>query len=181
MIQYAMLYIVTALKSEAQAFVEKYRLTKTNSHEYTVFEGEELRVIVSGVGVESAKKAASFLLKNFAVSDKDIFINVGICGANKEYNIGTLLAIGSIIHKDKSYSVSTAPNAITCVDEEVSQDFYILADMESFGFYEAIKEMQNYHIFKVVSDHFEPESVTKDATKKLILSAIDAMMREVRK
>lgn len=176
-----MLYIVTALKSEAQAFVEKYRLTKTNSHGYTVFEGEELRVIVSGVGVESAKKAATFFLENFAISDNDIFINVGICGANKEHNIGTLLAIGSIIYRGKNYKVSTAPHTITCVDEEVSQDFFDIADMESFGFYEAIKEMQNYHIFKIVSDHFEPESVTKDATKKLILSAIDAMMREVRR
>ncbi|MBE0513953.1 hypothetical protein [Sulfurimonas sp.] len=181
MIQYAMLYIVTALKSESQAFVEKYRLTKTNYSGYTVFEGKELRVIVSGVGVESVKKASSFLLENFAVSDDDTFINVGICGANREHNIGTLLAIGSIIYRGKNYKVSTEPHTITCVDEEISQDFYILADMESFGFYEALKEMQNYHIFKVVSDHFEPESVTKDATKKLIFSAIDAMMREVRR
>lgn len=176
-----MLYIVTALKSEAQAFVEKYKLTKTNSHGYTIFEDEKLMVIVSGVGVESAKKTVSFLLKNFTISDNDIFINIGICGANKEYKIGALIAIGSIAHKGKRYKVGTAPHTITCVDKEISQDFCNIADMESFGFYEALKGIQNYHIYKVVSDHFEPERVTKDETKKLILSAIDAIMREVRR
>lgn len=176
-----MLYIVTALKSEAQAFVEKYKLTKTSSHGYTVFEGGNLRVIVSGVGVESAKKAVASLLRNFALSNNDIFINIGICGASKEYNIGTLLNIGSVTYRGKSYKVNEAQHSITCVDEEISQDFYSIADMESFGFYEALKEMQNYYIFKVVSDHFEPQNVTKDATKKLILSAIDTMIKEVRR
>ncbi len=51
--------------------------------------------------------------------------------------------------------------------------------MESFGFYEAVKEIPNYHIFKVVSDHFEPKRVTKDDTKKLIFDAIDATIKEV--
>ncbi len=177
-----MLYIVTALKSEAQAFVEKYELAKTGSGGYTIFENDNFRVIVSGVGVESAKKAVDFLLKNFTVGADDIFLNVGICGADKKYKIGTLLNIGSITYRGTSHTVSRSSlHAITCVDKEIAQDLYDIADMESFGFYEATKKLHCSHIFKVVSDHFEPKNVTKDGTKKLIFNAIDPMIKEVTK
>lgn len=175
-----MLYIVTALKSEAQAFVEKYSLTKTSSDGYTIFENENFRVIVSGVGVESAKKAATFLLKKFSHSSEDRFINVGICGANKRYKIGALLNIGSIIYRGTNYTINrNSLHSITCANEEISKDQYEIVDMESFGFYEALKEKQNCFVFKVVSDHFEPSKVTKDGTKKLILNVVDEIIKEV--
>lgn len=174
-----MLYIVTALKSEAQAFVERYDLTKTSSEGYAIFENDDFRVIVSGVGVESARKAATFLLKNFTPSNEDIFINVGICGANKRHKIGALLNIGSIIYKDKIYMINKAVHTITCVDAEISSDNYNIVDMESFGFHKALKERQNHFIFKVVSDNFEPNKVTKDGTKKLIFNVIDEIIKEV--
>jgi len=175
-----MLYIVTALKSEAQAFVEKYGLIKKSSGGYTVFENNDIRVVVSGVGIESAKKATVFLLKNFAVDSDDIFINMGICAADKRYKIGTLLNIDSITYKEENHALRKSfLHTITCSDEELSNSIYDIADMESFGFYEATKELENRYIFKVVSDNFEPRKVTKDGTKKLIFNAIDTVMKEV--
>lgn len=177
-----MLYIVTALKSEAQAFVEKYRLTKKSSHSYTIFENDDIRVIVSGVGTESAKKASEYLLKKFALCDDDVLINMGICAADKKYEIGTLLNIGSILYGEASYVLNESSLlAISCVDEEISDDLYDIADMESFGFYEATEGFKNRYIFKVVSDNFEPRKVTKEGTKKLIFGAIDTMIKEVAK
>ena len=175
-----MLYIVTALKSEAQAFVEKYGLIKKSSGGYTVFENNDIRVVVSGVGIESAKKAAASLLKNFLIDSDDIFINIGICAADKRYKIGTLLNIDSIAYKGEKYTLKKSfLHTITCSDEELFSSLYDIADMESFGFYEATKELENRYIFKVVSDNFEPCKVTKDGTKKLIFDAIDAVMKEV--
>ena len=175
-----MLYIITALKSEAQAFVEKYGLIKKSSDGYTIFENDELRVIVSGVGIESAKKAAAFLLKNFAIEGNDIFINIGICAADKRYKVGTLINIDSIAYNKEKHTLKKSfLHTITCSDEELSSNLYDIADMESFGFYEATKEIENRYIFKVVSDNFEPCKVTKDGTKKLIFNAIDAIMKEV--
>ncbi|PNV83021.1 MAG: hypothetical protein C0627_07375 [Sulfurimonas sp.] len=177
-----MLYIVTALKSEAQAFVDKYRLGKKRVDAFTIFQNENITLIVSGIGVERSRSATEFLIKKFALKSRDIFINVGICGACKTHEIGRLLKIGSIIYKERNYILDrNAVCSITCVDEEMSEHLHDIADMESFGFYEATKEIKNRHIYKVVSDHFEPDMVTKDGTKKLILNAIDTIVKEVTK
>ena len=48
--------------------------------------------------------------------------------------------------------------------------------MESFGFYDAIihnPAIKKFHIFKIVSDHFEPNKVTKEKAKLLISNNID--------
>jgi hypothetical protein len=177
-----MLYIVTALKSEAQAFVEKYKLDKKSVDTFTVFQNENITLVVSGIGAKRARYATEFLIKKFALKSGDIFINVGICGACKIHEIGRLLKIGSIIYKERNYILDrNAACSITCVDEEMSEHLHDIADMESFGFYEATKEIKNRHIYKIVSDHFEPDMVTKDGTKKLILNAIENIVKEVTK
>lgn len=175
-----MLYIITALKSEAQAFVDKYRLSKTKCGEFTVFAGENIRVAVSGVGTDCAKKATQTLVKAFAPTDDDIFLNVGICGANKRHNIGKLLKIGQVVYEKNIFAVDREnQNMITCINSEMRYDLYDIVDMESFGFYEATANIKKRYIYKVVSDHFEPDKVTKDGTKKLILNAIDEIIKEV--
>ena len=43
-------------------------------------------------------------------------------------------------------------------------------------FYDAVihsPAIKNMYILKVVSDHFKPETITKDKTKALIFNAID--------
>ena len=176
-----MLYIVAALKPEAQAFVEKYSLTKTKCDNFTLFSSNELKLIICGIGVDNAKKATNVLIKNFKPTDDDIVINIGICGANKKYEIGELIKVDSIIYKDAKYIINTPIlNTITCKDVEISQNIYEVVDMESFGFYEATNRIKNRYIYKVVSDHFEPSKVTKDATKKLIFSVIDNILKKVK-
>lgn len=175
-----MLYIVTALKSEAQAFVDRYRLTKTRHSDFTVFSGEKLKLVVSGIGIECSKKATYALIQKFNPSNSDIFVNVGICGASEKYKIGELIKIGSIIYKNEKFIVDKkSPYVTTCTNIEVAHNLYEIADMESFGFYEATTYIKNRHIYKVVSDHFEPDKVTRDGTKKLILNAIDEIVKEV--
>lgn len=176
-----MLYIVTALKSEAQAFVDRYRLSKTKCGEFTVFTGEKIKVAVSGVGVDCAKRATLELVEAFAPTDDDIFLNIGICGASKRHNIGKLLKIGQLMYEDSIFTVDReSQNIITCINSEVRYNLYDIVDMESFGFYEATANIKNRHIYKVVSDHFEPDKVTKDGTKKLILNVIDEIIKEVK-
>ena len=177
-----MLYIVTALKPEAQAFVDKYKLTKTKCADFTLFSSEELKIIISGIGVNNSKKAVEALIENFNLTDNDIIINTGICGADKKYKIGELIDIGSILYKEKKYIIdSNILNTITCKDVEVSKNLYNIADMESFGFYTASAKIKNRYIFKVVSDHFEPSKVTKEDTKKLIFGVIDDIFKKVKK
>jgi len=173
-----MIYLVIALKPEAQAFVEKYKLQKTKLRDYTLFFNDVIRLIVSGVGVENAMRATQTLIDFYDIEATDSYINIGVCGAAQQYAIGELVEIGSIIYKDQEYIVHSYLEAkLHCVLDEVdTQESYALVDMESFGFYDAVRHslaIKNFQIYKVVSDHFMPHTVTKDGTKKLIASVLD--------
>ncbi|WP_297440389.1 hypothetical protein [Sulfurimonas sp.] len=171
-----MLYIVTALKPEAQAFVDKYKLTKSKLQNYTLFQNQDIKLIISGLGVQNARLATQTLINHFDISDDDFYLNIGICAASKEHNIGDLIEIGAIYHEDICYVFDTTKACITCLDQESSNTQHKIADMESYGFYDAVihnPAIKNFHILKVVSDHFEPQKVTKEKTKTLIFHAID--------
>lgn len=174
-----MLYILTALKPEAQAFVDRYKLKKSKLGNFTLFSNDSMMLIVSGIGVNNAAQATQTLINHFDITDDDIYLNIGICGASSKFAIGTLLEIGTLIYNTKSTSLpSTSKNTITCVDEEMEENLYEIVDMESFGFYDAVihsPAIKNFHILKVVSDHFEPRKVTKEKTKSLLFNAIDAI------
>jgi hypothetical protein len=178
-----MKYIVMALKSEVQALVERYKLHKSKLRDYTLFENEKMRLIISGVGVENAMRATQTLIDFYDISDEDIYINLGICAASKEYAIGALVEVGSIVYQEEEYIIHPYLEAqLHCVDVEQTDATSELVDMESFGFYDAVRHssaIKNFHIYKVVSDHFEPQRVTKDGTKKLIgdvLEKIDLLL-----
>ena len=172
-----MLYIVTALKSEAQAFVDRYKLKKTKLNNHTLFIGSSVTLVISGIGVYNSKIATQSVLKNFNIEKDDIFLNIGICGGSKEYKIGQLLEIDAVSYKDKTFLINKRNiHTLTCVDEELSEERYKLADMESYGFFDAIlksSHVKHIYIFKVVSDNFEQLSITKELTKSLIFNAID--------
>ena len=173
-----MIYIVTALKSEAQAFVDYYKLTKSKLGDFTLFSNDKIFLLVSGMGVVNARLGTQTLINHFDISDEDIYLNIGICGASKEFALGELLEIGTIEHKEQKHRFKERLHTITCVDEPQHNATHTIVDMESFGFYDAVKHnpaIKNFFIFKVVSDHFEPQTVTKDKTKALIFNKIDTL------
>nr|WP_321266934.1 hypothetical protein [uncultured Sulfurimonas sp.] len=146
-----MLYIMCALKPEAQAFVDKYKLSKSKQN-------KEISVIITGIGSNNMFEATQNIVKT--MHKNDTIINVGICGGAKEFAIGQL--------------IDASKNNLTCVDKEVSKSGkFELVDMESSGFLRATKDIQKSYIFKVVSDYFEPHKVTKEKTKSLIFNVID--------
>jgi len=173
-----LLYIIVALKPEAQAFVDKYKLQKSKLKNFTLYSNESMRVIISGLGVTNATNATQTLINHYDITDDDIYLNIGICGADIKYPIASLLEIGTINYDGITYSFKEGKEAIVCVDEAVKEQIYPLVDMESYGFYDAVihnPAIKKYHIFKVVSDNFEPHKVTKEYTKSLVFNAIDAI------
>jgi purine-nucleoside phosphorylase len=179
-----MLYIVTALKPEAQAFVDKYKLTKSKLHNFTLFQNKNIRLIISGLGITNARLATQTLINHFDITDEDIYLNVGICAASKEYNVGNLIQIGSVFYEDIPYTFDTTKEHIVCLDIESCNTKHKIADMESYGFYDAVihnPAIKNFHILKVVSDHFEPNTVTKEKTKSLIFHAINNIQKIIQK
>jgi len=150
-----MIYIICALKCEAQAFVDKYKLNKSKKN-------ENITVVVSGVGKQNMQDATFHVVTE--MQDDDTILNVGICAADESFEIGEL--------------VDASEHKLTCVDIEVSQSgIYTLVDMESDGFLKATKGVKNSYIFKIVSDHFKPKSITKEFTKSLVFNAIDDINR----
>jgi len=175
-----MIYIVTALKPEAQAFVDKYKLKKNRLQNYTLFQNENIILIISGIGVDNARRATQTLINNFDITDDDTYLNVGICAAPSKYTIGELLEIGSVTYRNTTYTFDTDKYTLTCKDEEASTKQETIIDMESFGFYDAViynPAIKKFHILKVVSDHFKPETVTKESTKSLLFNVIDDITR----
>ncbi|QSZ40696.1 hypothetical protein GJV85_00690 [Sulfurimonas aquatica] len=173
-----MLYFVIALKSEAQAYVDRYKLKKSKLNSFSLFENEQIRLIVSGIGVTNSRLATQSLINQYDITDDDIYINVGICGATDKYEIGTLIQIGRVTYDNSSYIFNNKKRSIVCLDEEASDTKYDIVDMESFGFYDSVihsPAIKNFHIIKIVSDHFEPESITKEDTKALIFNQIDVI------
>jgi len=179
-----MLYIVTALKPEAQAFVDRYKLQKSRLQNYTLFHNENIRLIISGIGVNNARVATQTLIDTYDITDDDVYLNVGICAAPTSYTIGQLLEIGSITYKNTTYTFDTSKDTITCKDEEAVIEEETIVDMESFGFYDAVIHnpvIKQRHILKVVSDHFQPQTITKEETKSLLFNLIDAINSVIKK
>ena len=150
-----MIYILVALKAEAQAFVDKFKLKN--------YKNEKMEVVISGIGSQKIYLASSIVVKK--MKKDDLILNIGICGASTKYEIGELL--------------DARKTTITSIDYEAKDDKYDVVDMESAGFIDATKDIENSFIFKIVSDHFEPKSVTKDKAKKLIFNQIDEIMKKV--
>ena len=171
-----MLYIVTALKSEAQAFVDKYKLTKTKLENYTLYSDTHRKIIISGIGVSNARRATQTLINHFDITDEDSYCNVGICAASSKYAIGSLLEFGEVISEGIVHRFKKDKHSIVCVNMPVDKPIYQIVDMESYGFLDAVLHspaIKNIYILKVVSDHFEPDKVTKKQTKSLIFNVID--------
>lgn len=96
----------------------------------------------------------------------DLLVNVGVCGASKKYKIAQL--------------IDAFEEEVTCVDEAIyDKNKYNIVDMESRGFLEASQNIQNRYMYKVVSDHFEPKTLSKDGVKKLIFDKIDEIMEKI--
>jgi len=170
-----MKYIVVALKPEAQAIVEKFKLKKSKLDGYTLFTNDEIKLIISGMGIENARLATQTLINHFDICDEDVYINIGICGASHNYAIGELIACGGVLYNGLEQRFDAEKPLICCVREAVSDEDKELVDMESYGFYDAVVHnpaIKKFHIYKVVSDHFEPKKVTKERTKELITDAL---------
>ena len=180
-----MIYIVLALKSEAQAFVDALKLKKSKLSTFTFFYNDTFSILVSGVGVQHARLATQTLINHCDIYDTDIFLNIGVCAAQPTYAIGSLLEVASLEYKTQHFYLHTTGVTLTCLDEACSDaNVYEAVDMESFGFYDAVVHnpaIQHFSIFKVVSDHFQPHTLTKDGVKSLLFQKIDAILEIISK
>ena len=81
-----MIYILTALRPEADGLIKQYQLKKVKDKPFEVFSSEEMKLVVSGVGKINAAAATSYILSDSDINynHEDFFLNFGICGTLKK-------------------------------------------------------------------------------------------------
>ena len=156
-----MIYVLTATKAEAQAFVDKYKLKN--------YKNENLTLIITGIGMQKTNKAIQNLKTK--LTKKDTVLNVGICAAPKEIKISSLHKISKVKYQDKTITLFEGDTLLESVEFALSKEKKHLVDMEAFVIAKELKEY-NLHIYKIVSDNFKPNTITKDFAKMLVFQNI---------
>lgn len=179
-----MIYLITALDAEARAPIEYYRLKRDHSLPYTLYVGDGVMLLVTGMGKVNALMAVSALLGWRIPEAGDTLINIGICGAPSDYAVGEALLSHQIIEGDRRYYPdilyphSLRETSIRCVDAPQSTLSDFPVDMESSAIFQAAARFFKLHqmaFVKIVSDHFNPESVTKEGVTELFRSHVNTL------
>lgn len=186
-----MIYLITALDAEAKPLCDHYRLKRDSSLPYTLYRNDEMVLLVSGIGKANTLMALSALLGWRIPKSGDILINIGICGAPPEYTIGEALLIHQIFegerryYPDILYPHTFRESSLACIDspQSIVRDYPV--DMESSAVFQAASRFFKLHqmaFIKIVSDHFTPESVTKEGAMDLVRShanTLDELIRNL--
>lgn len=177
-----MIYIITALDAEARALIDFYGLKRDMSLPYTLYKNGDILLLITGVGEKNAMMAVSALLGWKTPTSNDCLINIGICAA--EYEIGEALLIHQIITQGKTYYPdilyphTLRESSLLCVNTPQSSNINHPVDMESGGIFCAAERFFKLHqmaFLKIVSDHFEPQSLSKE----LVISLIHSHQRTI--
>lgn len=106
-----MIYLFTALYSEASVFIKRFHLTKNQTRtKFQEFYNEEagIRLTVTGVGEIAAAAAVSNVCSTYRPTEKDLLFNVGTCARTDDGGIFlcnkiTELATGKTFYPDLLY------------------------------------------------------------------------------
>jgi len=179
-----MTYLITALDAEARPLIEHYRLKRDFTLPYTVYHNDEIVLLVTQPGRINAMMALSALLGWKLPQPNDILINIGICGGPKSFSIGEALLIHKIqdttrrYYPDILYPHSFRESPLACIDTPADTPSDVPVDMESVGIFAAASRFFKLHriaFLKIVSDHCDPQSVTKEKVISLIQEHVQTL------
>jgi nucleoside phosphorylase len=167
-----MLYIIVALKAEANKIIKILDLKRSDNKIFTIYESSDIKLIISGVGSINSAIATTYLLTKHNAKKDDTVLNIGMCGSSQKSHIEELFNIHKVIdlttnqvfhlRKNKdSQPITTSPKAITDKNSIKTS----LVDMESSGFYLSCSKFikkDNIIIKKIVSDNLDDDIKKED-------------------
>lgn len=184
-----MTYFLTALYYEAEDIIAHYKMKKVmEAAKFQVFKGEDEVLIISGTGALKAVIAATYAMDMFKYNENDVFINIGICGAYRNFSEGEIVLCNKLIdsfakrsfypdmlfrHPFREGSLESFPEVIYS-DKAVNIEADIV-DQEGAFVYETAAmflKPHNIHIIKIVSDLLKPDKVTPQRIKMLIAKSM---------
>jgi nucleoside phosphorylase len=179
-----MIYIVTALHAEAATLIENYQLTRVEKKPFSIYQNDDIYLIISGIGKIEAAVATTYLLNHYQVGATDRLFNIGTAASSEtSIAIGSLFKISKIIDfcSKHVYHLAQGERALTCVDVAHHTPKGIktpLIDMESVGVFIAAKKFlptASIMIVKIVSDYTDVTIPDAKDTTMLIKKQIDTI------
>lgn len=160
-----MTLIHTALQSEAQTFIEKYKLQKVNSLP-KIYANENIIVLIGGIGKENTYNSLEFIFEHYTILKA---LNIGIAGcSDTTIEIGELFCTNKELEDINSMSCKTVDTPQLPTSHLALNTLY---DMEVSYFLETVNnhlKQKDVYVFKIVSDHLDGTIPKKDFVKKLI-------------
>ncbi len=170
-----MTLIHTALQSEAQTFIEKYKLLKTNSNP-KIYASENIIVLIGGIGKENSYNSLEYLFENNTITKA---LNIGIAGCSD-----TTIEIGELFCTNKELEDINTMRCKTVDTPQLPSSVTLntLYDMEASYFLEVTKKYldeKGIYIFKIVSDHLDNTIPKKEFVKKLVFDKFNLIQKYV--
>ncbi len=169
-----MINLVIAMMAEAAPAIKHWNLKKRpDNHPFPIYEGDNIRLVISGKGKCHSAAATSWLasLTGYSRTSPSIWVNLGIAG-HRTYDQGTLVTASKLIDQSTGncwYPVfinNRIPQSTTvCTVDIPSTDYPELHayDMEATGFYQTATRFTTAELaqcIKVISDN-EQQSTDK--------------------
>lgn len=176
-----MIYLYVALHQEAGSLIKMLGLKKKErSFGFDVYEGEKVRLILTGAGMLAAATAVGSSLSFYQAGVGDFLVNWGSCAAEEEIETGTMFRCHKLIERVSGHTfypdmvfASGLKEASIITEPEIWKNVEIqgkemdsfqaeicLHDMEAAAVYVAgsyFLSPHQMHFLKVVTDHGEKE------------------------
>jgi nucleoside phosphorylase len=183
--------IITALRDEAQPFIDRFKLVKNkNQSDLRVFNDENCSLLITGVGVDRVKSTLPIFLERIPDFDNFVLFNVGIAGGHPDKTeIGEVYPVNKVTNDethDKYFLTIPAKNEfntmfLTTVAKGITAGhvgYEELVDMEA-AIITAIAisylNIDKIAVIKVVSDHMDNAEWSSLDVCEIIRSKLDSI------
>ncbi|PNR97214.1 hypothetical protein [Petrotoga sp. 9PWA.NaAc.5.4] len=195
-----MIYLLFAMKVEAEPFLNKLSLKKLSDKPFEIYEDESknVKIAISGIGKVNIAGATSYLLKDIIspiFNYEDFIFNIGICGSlNDKYKISEAV----LCNKIKDYETKKNFYSDILIEhplkEGTIQSIYTLdqkyefledlVDMEASAFFQVASKFLYTHqiyVLKFVSDYVDKinQLNVKKLPKNFIKSLIETNIEPI--
>ncbi len=182
------IYVVAALRCEAKPLIAHYQLKGVGKGPFPVYEGEDICLVVSGVGKVAAAAATGYMQGMRGDAEFDAWLNIGVAG-HRTRSVGE----GVLAHKvvDEACAQRWYPTILfdspspteTLITVDQPQTVYpecFLYDMEGAGFFGSAVRFSTtelIHCFKIISDN--ESSPAEWVSEKHVVGLIEKRLGDI--
>ncbi|MBN2896297.1 MAG: hypothetical protein JXK05_10475 [Campylobacterales bacterium] len=181
-----MIYLIAALPAETRPFIDLLKATLSDVLPFGLYTHDTALIAVTGSGHDNALIATSALLGHRPPQANDVLVNVGIAAAPQAYAIGTLMIAHKLTCKgqhdyypDMLLRHAWEECSLESVLEPQCTPLSHPCDMEAHAVFKTASRFMGVHqmlFAKVVSDHFEPQRVSKEEATVMIGAHAQALL-----